>query len=349
MGRVSFPAMGKKPKDRRGCPAVASRLQRGHPRTPGIYGGPIPGGYRSLSGAGETTTAPATAPLPLPLQNQDGLDSWTKRARLIAQGLISAEENRRVGLGPAPTGQFRSHAIRWPPQPQNHFCCAVLYERSLNRRRGGPMWPPACSPPQNVSPSLRRGGACPSRRISEMAVVRRRGESQTRPPPVRGNGSVRRTPTRTLCHGWSEPGAAVKWCRPKFCADQGPVARKESTPGTVFCAPEILWKGVGVSPVNGGPGVVRLWAGTPIGAHPPAAFWFLFCRRKRNSPKGRNPPRGTKPFRTLAGGSGDPPLQRFRRITAGRENGRGRPLPYGTVGKHSAPEDAQKARRPAGP
>ena len=80
----------------------------------------------------------------------------------------------------------------------------------------------------------------------------------------------------------------------------------------------------------------------------PAAFWFLFRREKRNSPKGRNPPRGTKPFRTLAGGSGDPPLQRFRRITAGRENGRGRPLPYGTVGKHSAPEDAQKTQHPAG-
>ena len=51
----------------------------------------------------------------------------------------------------------------------------MIYERFLNRRRGGSVWPPACSPPQNVSPSLRRGGACPSRRISEMAVVRRRG------------------------------------------------------------------------------------------------------------------------------------------------------------------------------
>ena len=203
------------------------------------------------------------------------------------------------------------------------------------------MWPPAYSLRGMFPRSPRRGWACPSRRISEMAVVRRRGESQTRPPPIHGNGSVRRTPTRTPCHGWSEPGAAVKWCRPKFCADQGPVARKESTPGTVFCAPEILRKGVGVSPVNGGSGGGATMGGDAHRSPPPAAFWFLFRREKRNSPKGRNPPRGTKPFRTLAGGSGDPPLQRFRRITAGRENGRGKPLPYGTVGKHSAPEDAK--------
>ena len=34
-----------------------------------------------------------------------------------AQGLISADVNWRAGQGPAPTGQFRSWAIRWPPQP----------------------------------------------------------------------------------------------------------------------------------------------------------------------------------------------------------------------------------------
>ena len=122
--------------------------------------------------------------------------------------------------------------------------------------------------------------------IYERSLNRRRGESQTRPSPIHGNGSVRRPPTRTLCHGWSEPGAAVKWCRPKFCADQGPVARKESTPGTVFCAPEILRKGVGVSPVTGGPGVVRLWAGTPIGAHPRRRFGSFFAAKKGTRPKG---------------------------------------------------------------
>ena len=105
-GRVSFPVMGKKPKDRRGRLTSPSgtgslRLQFVLPRTPGIYGGPISGGDWSLSGAGGTTTAPATAPLPLSLRNQDGLVCWTKQARLIAQGLISVEGNWRAGLGPA--------------------------------------------------------------------------------------------------------------------------------------------------------------------------------------------------------------------------------------------------------
>ena len=94
-GRVSFPAMGKKPKDRRGRLTSPSgtgslRLQFVLPRTPGIYGSPIPGGDWSLSGAGGTTTAPASAPLPLSVRNQDGLVCWTKQARLIAQVLISA-------------------------------------------------------------------------------------------------------------------------------------------------------------------------------------------------------------------------------------------------------------------
>ncbi len=33
-------------------------------------------------------------------------------------------------------------------------CIAALYERALNRRRGGPMWPPACPLPENVSPTV---------------------------------------------------------------------------------------------------------------------------------------------------------------------------------------------------
>ena len=85
-----------------------------------------------------------------------------------------------------------------------------------------------------------------------------------RPSPVAGhslvhpagfwNGSVRHTPTRTLCHGWSEPGAAVKWHRPKFCTAPGPSGPEGIIPGTIFCTPEILHEGIGVSPVNGGPG-----------------------------------------------------------------------------------------------
>ena len=140
----------------------------------------------------------------------------------------------------------------------------------------------------------RRGGACPSRRFLE------------RPRPAHPR-------SRTLCHGWSEPGAAVKWHRPKFCTAPGPSGPGEIIPGTIFCAPEILRKGIGVSPVNGGLGENEL---EPEGTcfrrrceSPPAILWFLSHRWERNSPKGRNPPRGMKPVPKPAGGSGDPPLR----------------------------------------
>ena len=80
-------------------------------------------------------------------------------------------------------------------------------------------------------------------------------------------------------------------------------------PGTIFCAPEILHEGIGVSPVNGGRGVARLWAGTPIGAHPRRSFGFFPIAGKETRPTGRNPPSGMKPIPKLAGGSGDPPLR----------------------------------------
>ena len=124
-----------------------------------------------------------------------------------------------------------------------------------------------------------------------------------RPSPIAGrfpchpagfwNSLVRRTPTRTLCHGWSEPGAAVKWHRPKFCTAPGPSGPGGIIPGTIFCAPEILRKGIGVSPVNGGPGENEL---EPEGTcsrrrceSPPAILWFLSHRRERNSPRRAKP------------------------------------------------------------
>ena len=146
-GRPPLPAAAKEAKRRRGCPAVALWLQRGHPRTPGIYGGPILAAVGTLSGAGGTTTAPASAPLPLSVRNQDGLTGWTKRARLIAQVLISAGGNWRAGQETRPSSGVAVFCLR---------CC-----------RGGPMWPPADFPPGTVSPPSRRGGACPSRRFSE--------------------------------------------------------------------------------------------------------------------------------------------------------------------------------------
>ena len=166
----------------------------------------------------------------------------------------------------------------------------------------------------------------------------------SRPPAGFWNGLVRRAPTRTRCHSWSEPGAAVKMRRPKFCTAPGPSGPEKSKPGTGFCAPELLRKGVGVSPVNRGPGENEL---EPEGTcsrrrceSPPAAFWFLFRREKRNSPKGRNPVRrraeSSRPTGVTAHGNGrvwDPPLQRLKQIAAEPDSGRGKPLPYGMDGE----------------
>ena len=41
----------------------------------------------------------------------------------------------------------------------------------------------------------------------------------------------------------------------------------------------------------------------------------------------------------------DPPLRRFRQNTAEPDSGRGKPLPYGVVGKHSPAEDRRAATR----
>ena len=183
-------------------------------------------------------------------------------------------------------------------------------------------------PAQNVFPSSRRGGACPSRHsVAGGPSFHTVGVGHW-PARFLFSGQFRSTHPRpcTLCHGWSEPGAAVKWHRPKFCTAPGPSGPGEIIPGTIFCAPEILRKGIGVSPVNGGLGENEL---EPEGTcfrrrceSPPAILWFLSHRWERNSPKGRNPPRGMKPVPKPAGGSGDPPLRGFRRITAKTDNGR---------------------------
>ena len=152
------------------------------------------------------------------------------------------------------------------------------------------------------------GGACPSRRFLE------------RPRPAHPR-------SRTLCHGWSEPGAAVKWHRPKFCTAPGPSGPGGIIPGTIFCAPEILRKGIGVSPVNGGLGENEL---EPEGTcfrrrceSPPAILWFLSHRWERNSP------RRAKSY--------------AQNESLPETSGRGKPLPYGTVGGHSPAENRQAA------
>ena len=80
---------------------------------------------------------------------------------------------------------------------------------------------------------------------------------------------------------------ALNFCRP------GPSGPERIIPGTVFCAPEILHEGIGVSPVNGGPGENEL---EPEGTcsrrrceSPPAILWFLSHRWERNSPRRAKP------------------------------------------------------------
>ena len=121
---------------------------------------------------------------------------------------------------------------------------------------------------------------------------RKAGGSGTRPFSIFGAIPIDAPPICTLYHGWSELGAAGKSHRPKFCTAPGPSGPEGIIPGTVFCAPEILRKGIiGVSHVNGGPGVERLWAGTPIGAHPRRRFASFAAAGKGGRPAGRNPVR----------------------------------------------------------
>ena len=121
----------------------------------------------------------------------------------------------------------------------------------------------------------------------------RRGESQTRPSTVHRNGFVQRPPdphplprlVGTRRGGRTVPTEILYRTRAS-----GPEGIK---PGTVFCAPEILHEGIGVSPVNGGPGENEL---EPEGTcsrrrceSPPAILWFLSHRWERNSPRRAKP------------------------------------------------------------
>lgn len=171
----------------------------------------------------------------------------------------------------------------------------------------------------------RRGGACPSRHsVAGGPSFHTVGVGHW-PARFLFSGQFRSTHPRpcTLCHGWSEPGAAVKWHRPKFCTAPGPSGPGEIIPGTIFCAPEILRKGIGVSPVNGGLGENEL---EPEGTcfrrrceSPPAILWFLSHRRERNSPPGR---RNSPPQRSGSAG----------RLDAARRRGA-----YAPKGKRSRP------------
>ena len=78
----------------------------------------------------------------------------------------------------------------------------------------------------------RRGGACPSRHsVAGGPSFHTVGVGHW-PARFLFSGQFRSTHLRpcALCHGWSEPGAAVKWNRPKFCTASGPVGPEEIKP-----------------------------------------------------------------------------------------------------------------------
>ena len=139
--------------------------------------------------------------------------------------------------------------------------------------------------------------------------------------------------------------------RPKFCTAPGPSGPEKSKPGTVFCAPELLWKGVGVSPVNGGRGVERLWAGTPIGAHPRRSFGFFPIAGKETRPAGRNPVRrhaeSSRPTGvTVRGGWAGQETRPYGvsgRSQQNRTVGGASPSPTGWMGRHSSAENQRTA------
>ena len=78
----------------------------------------------------------------------------------------------------------------------------------------------------------RRGGACPSRHsVAGGPSFHTVGVGHW-PARFLFSGQFRSTHLRpcALCHGWSEPGAAVKWNRPKFCTASGPGGPEEIKP-----------------------------------------------------------------------------------------------------------------------
>ena len=111
------------------------------------------------------------------------------------------------------------------------------------------------------------------------------------------------------------------------------MARKEFRPGTVFCAPELLRKGVGVSPVNGGPGGNELEPEGPCPdgdvSLPRRRFASFAAAGKGGRPAGRNPSHGTKPFRKTAGGSETRPYNISGRSPQNGTTGGASPSPTG--------------------
>ena len=164
-------------------------------------------------------------------------------------------------------------------------------------------------------------------------------------------------PTRTLCHGWSESGAAVKPYRIKFCTAPGP-----SGPEGIKTRNRTLRAG---NFAEGRRGILRKWGsgGGPAGAvrrprDTPGGVLVPFSPRKKELAQRAKTCKvrraeSSRPTGVMAHGDRrvwDPPLRGVRQNTAEPDNGRGKPLPYGVAGKHSPAENRRRAEssRPTG-
>ena len=112
--------------------------------------------------------------------------------------------------------------------------CAPIWNITRKRRRGGPLRPPV--PRCGTFPhSSRRGGACPSRHVSGMAMARRRGGSQTRPSSADHDTYRSRRLTGFRPAGRPPlPTAAKEAKRRRGWAPMGVPAHSRATPGPPF-------------------------------------------------------------------------------------------------------------------
>ena len=172
------------------------------------------------------------------------------------------------------------------------------------------MWPPACSPSGNVSPPSRRGGACPSRWFPEgFHFARRISPCGASFFPSDGK-ETKGSPGEThIAVGNRFPPAPVR----------SPPRPPENTRPNSRGLPNTVRRGRD----NDCP---RIHAAAAVG--PKLRRAAALDQTGASDCSSSNLCGGKS-----AGGSGDPPLRHFRQIIAERDNGRGKPRPYGVDGE----------------
>jgi hypothetical protein len=187
--------------------------------------------------------------------------------------------------------------------------------------------------------------------IYERSLNRRRGESQTRPSPIHGNGSVRRPPTRTLCHGWSEPGAAVKWHKPEFCTEPGPSGPEGiNIWNRILCAENFAEGRRGI-PRKRGSGGGATMGGDAHRSPPPGGVLVPFLPEKKELAQRAKPSAWNKTIPNIGGRVRRPAPTTFQadHSRTGKREGQAPPLRDGGEvfcargrKKHNTPPDPDK-------